>query len=84
MDKTDNINKAGIDSELNAVKALAIRYNLDNFSDSVLSSLLSEYEEEFKNEPLGPKEAPLTKRHEILRDRISLLKSMIKKRNEKQ
>ena len=65
------------------IKSTAAKAILETQSEATLKSIVNEFEEEFKNEPLGPKEAPLTKRHEKLRDRISLLRAMLKNKTEK-
>jgi hypothetical protein len=84
MDHVESLIKAGIDSNSGTTKAAAVGAIMLRFNESTLVTLKSEYEGQYKNEPLSPKEAPLTSRHNELRRRIGVIELQIKKKQEAQ
>lgn len=84
FDFVDDIMKKGLDSvELGPLKGAAAGAILRRHSEATLSSMISEYKIQFKNEPRDPK-GFFTERHNILRRRIGVLKKILKDRQEEE
>ena len=68
---------------LGFVKKIAAYAILKKHSEAVLSSMVSEFEEQFKKEPRTPK-GFFTERHNILRRNIGTIKKILKEKKEKE
>ena len=85
LDYEESIIKEGLDTvPFVSLKISASRNILEErLSESTLSSLVSEFEDQFKKEPRTPK-GSLTKRHHTLISRISYIKEILKEKREKE
>lgn len=80
LEYIEDIGKKGIDSvQLGPLKTAAAGAILKKHSDSTLSSMVSEFEDQFKNEPRDSN-GSLTERQNILRRKIGILKKILKEK----
>jgi len=83
LDYEESVIKEGIDTvPFVSLKRSAARTILERLSESTLSSLVSEFEDQFKKEPRTPK-GFFTERHDTLMRRISYIKKILKEKREK-